>query len=386
MIFEMSNCQQDSVRLLLFDNVIALQPLLNADLVVSHVIPIFTTLIQDNCWRVRCLGSNKFVAILKLLSKGSFESMRIKILNLFKSLLLDQEPEVRCAATRNISAVSEVVPVNEFETVLLDTILTLIDDESFDVITLAAIEIAKLAKTMESARYSQIIGSKITNILIHEDVEVRLGFLDHLDEVIKVIDVSIIAKGALKSLEELYLCPKWRIRDRVAKLFGLLAKCFDQQYFNANILPILMELLFDRIYTVRMSVLDAIEKICQIYGESWISDVMIIKLFENYSNDYYLFRMTVVKGLAICSKYVKPLFVETKILPVVLRLFFDPVPNVRFTVCDLVAEMIENRMFSKNVTVKQIIPSIQKLKNEDTEKDVVDFAEKALKRIENCKL
>eukprot|EP00792_Barthelona_sp_PAP020_P005225 TRINITY_DN2558_c0_g2_i1.p1 TRINITY_DN2558_c0_g2~~TRINITY_DN2558_c0_g2_i1.p1 ORF type:complete len:594 (+),score=154.73 TRINITY_DN2558_c0_g2_i1:31-1782(+) len=384
-IFDMTNCQQDSVRLLLFDNIIALQPLLNAQNMISRVIPIFTTLIQDSCWRVRCLGSEKFVSVLKLIPEAPLESIRMKLLNLFKALLLDREPEVRCSATRNISAICELVPVNEFETVLLDTIVAMIDDKSFDVTSLVAMEIAKLAPMIDAAKYSQLIGAKITNILVHEDAEVRLGFLDHLDEVIKVIDVSIIAKGTMKSLKDLCICPKWRIRDRVAKLFSLLAKCFDQEYFNANILPLLMELLFDRIHTVRMSILDSIDKICQTYSEDWITNVMIMKLFENYSNSYYLYRIVALKALALCSKYLNSTIVETTTLPVILKMASDDVPNVRFAVCNLTVTMIEQGIISKNVVMKQIIPIIQRLQNEDPEKDVIDFAEKALEKIEKYK-
>lgn len=82
----------------------------------------------------------------------------------------------------------------------------------------------------------------------------------------------------------------------------------------------------------------------------------------------YNFRMTAIKALAICIKYMTKDDVSTTVVPILVKACGDKIPNVAFTTCQKIAE--NKQYIDKGVFESQIAPKLRELTRTGGDQDV----------------
>jgi len=120
--------------------------------------------------------------------------------------------------------------------------------------------------------------------------------------------------------------------------------------------------------------LKKLPSLIQVYKIEWVYNGLLPKLNEALNKDNgYLFRITAIYCLQAVAQSVSQEIVTDKILPLLLKVGKDTVPNVKFTVI----KMLKTITTKSDVINMQIRPFLQELVN-DTDRDVQYFAQDAI--------
>jgi serine/threonine-protein phosphatase 2A regulatory subunit A len=109
-------------------------------------------------------------------------------------------------------------------------------------------------------------------------------------------------------------------------------------------------------------------------GSEWAVKNLLPRVKEVMENQSYLRRMNAVQAISLMATVMDEPTAQWEILPILLEMHCDPVPNVRFNVAkglSLVGPLFKSSMFEG-----QIVP-ILTLMIEDSDRDVRYFASKS---------
>jgi serine/threonine-protein phosphatase 2A regulatory subunit A len=109
-------------------------------------------------------------------------------------------------------------------------------------------------------------------------------------------------------------------------------------------------------------------------GSEWAVKNLLPRVKEVMENQSYLRRMNAVQAISLMATVMDESTAQWEILPILLEMYCDPVPNVRFNVAkglSLVGPLFKSSMFEG-----QIVPILM-LMIEDSDRDVRYFANKS---------
>ena len=150
-----------------------------------------------------------------------------------------------------------------------------------------------------------------------------------------------------------------------------------------------MTWLGDSVFSIREAATNNVKKLTEVFGVDWAKTNLIPKVLALHVHPNYLYRMTTLFAISVLSSSL--VFANAKqalapivgaelltsvMLPLVIKLSRDTVPNIRFNVAKTLHHLIP--LLDNNTVQSQVRPCLQKL-NEDTDKDVKYFADQALK-------
>ena len=113
----------------------------------------------------------------------------------------------------------------------------------------------------------------------------------------------------------------------------------------------------------------------QVFGAEWARSRLIPEVLNTHTNPNYLFRMTSLSTItALATTVGNDLLLDT-MLPIVLQMGTDPVPNIRFNVAKTLQLLLP--LLDATFTQQRVKPCLQSLL-EDADQDVRFFAGQAL--------
>ena len=124
--------------------------------------------------------------------------------------------------------------------------------------------------------------------------------------------------------------PKWRVRLQVIQLIPNLAKQLGEEFFDTRLSEICMEWLKDSVWSIREAATANLTKLAEGFGVEWARKVIVPKVVALGSDHSYLMRMTAVFAIRDMAPILGKALTTEKLLPVLVHLATDPVPNVRF--------------------------------------------------------
>lgn len=117
-----------------------------------------------------------------------------------------------------------------------------------------------------------------------------------------------------------------------------------------------------------------------MFGLDWAQTNIIPKVLTFYSHQNYLYRMTTLMAISAFSSVVGNEVVESTLLPIVIRMAEDPVPNIRFNVAKTLQVLCG--YLDENTIQRKVRPVLnQLLEDRDGDVDVRYFANRALQSI-----
>ena len=118
------------------------------------------------------------------------------------------------------------------------------------------------------------------------------------------------------------------------------------------------------------------QKLVEVFGIEWARTNLLPGVFEaTQAHTNYLYRMSALAACAALAATVGPEILAGTMLPIVLHMSDDRVPNVRFNVAKTLQSLIAQ--LDPDAVQDQVKPCLVRLAD-DSDKDVRYFASQAL--------
>jgi len=401
---------QDSVRLASIDSALTFAKYLKMEDKFKMIFPIFLDLIADKSWRVRHVLAEKFTLFQREFLKGSNTEISENLMHGFVTLLQDSESEVRTAAGYQIEAFVKEVPEGDDRLSTIVNFMPQIQTMSQDCHVNVKAAVAKAVMDLAPLAGKDFTIEQLLPIFLQQlrddSTEVRLNIIGNLSSVDSVIGMEQLASSLLPAILELAGDTKWRVRLAIISHIPLLADQLGKEVFEEKLSGLALDLLTDKVYAIREAACENIRRIVRIFEMEWVVNMLMPKLEELIGDKNYLRRMTclfTIKSIleikhidkngdlgknsprnndtnkidqAKLDNHNRNIKTKTdfhkklieKLLPLIIQLQNDNIPNVRFNVAICLESLRE-----KSGEVKSALESLAK----DSDSDVKYFSIRA---------
>ncbi|KAL3782012.1 hypothetical protein ACHAW5_004531 [Stephanodiscus triporus] len=368
--------------------------LVRINAIVKRILPLIVATIDDRSWRVRWTAASKFASVVHAFSKldGSMDAL----VPAYEKLLQDPEAEVRTAATFNFSEVAktgamvcpagwaggggfDVGPADPSSRRipvalrLVKRVVQLTEDDSENVRAALAMVATDLAPVLgRDATITHLLPPMLL-LLRDSNSEVRLNIISSLSLLNEVIGAELLTQSLLPAILDLADDGKWRIRLAVIERIPLLAKQLGKEFFTDRLLSLCVGWLGDDISSIREAAAADLKELTALLGSEWAVQNLLPRVKQMMEHQSYLRRMNAVRALSLMATAMDAHTAQWEILPILLEMHCDPVPNVRFNVAKGLGMI--GPLFQSSYE-GQILP-ILTLMMDDPDRDVRYFATQA---------
>jgi len=439
---EISTSDQDSIRICIAENCISFAkaigihqhrlPTTYKEQLLTIILPILITTVDDRSWRVRWKTASKFHEVALVFtpivtqknsstsgtgtgndSSNINKSSHLFLVDLYQSyerLLQDPEAEVRTSATFNLGEVARCListtPTEEITSAILDNMVedntnedssilqttlmslvqkipTLADDEAEHVRAALALVISELSPTLgKQLSLQHLLPSMFLLLRDSTSAEVRLNMISSLGPLKQTLGnlealhpVLFPAITALASSEG-EQGNKWRVRLSVISHMPLLAEQLGPTFFNEQFTNLCVSWLADDISSIREAAATNVMNLVAVFGPTWAYDCIYPPLMELKCHPSYLRRLSAVQAASfLTTKVERETPLMEHIVPLIVDMASDTVPNVRFNV----ARALHRISQPCGLTIyQQRIRPVLSVLTEDPDRDVRFFAEQSL--------
>lgn len=326
----------------------------------------------DKSWRVRCAVAEHFAGLCA--GQGA-AVLAERVLPVYTALLRDAEAEVRTAAAAQVGAVGAAVPAALVEARLLPCVRELAADASERVRCAVALAAPELAPRVGRAHSAAMVGDVVLPLLDDACSDVRVNVLARLHLVVRALGADGASQSLLPALTALAQHPQWRVRLAVLELLPVLAADFGLRTFAPALGELCVSWLHDSVHAVRTAAVAAIGKLTAVFGPEWTQTAILPSALLLHSNPCYLHRLTTLAVITQLAPLVGTPVATSTLLPIVLRMSQDRVPNVRFNVATTLQHMVPH--LESDTVQRRVRPCLEYM-IQDADNDVKLFATKAL--------
>lgn len=154
----------------------------------------------------------------------------------------------------------------------------------------------------------------------------------------------------------------------------LLAKQLGRDFFTEKLTSICVGWLGDHIATIRVAAAQNLSELTKLFGTDWACEFLMPSINDIRRHPSYLRRLTAVLACSRMATEMDPAIASIEVLPIVLEMATDTVPNIRFNVAKELGEMA--KVCGRKVYEQQIYPVLCLLMD-DPDRDVRFYAEQS---------
>ena len=211
-----------------------------------------------------------------------------------------------------------------------------------------------------------------------------------------VVSIDLLSQSLLPAIVDLAEDGKWRVRLAIIELIPLLAKHLGQEYFGDKLSALCMAWLDDGVHSIRRAATDTLMLLTELFGEDWAVEHVLPRIERMQMHQNYLHRTTALYVLQVIVKCLSAATISKKVIPIIVLMSADPVPNIRF-ISAKTMQIVSARFqvirasSSTNSTTKtnnaSLGPSIDEMTSIlsnlllDSDRDVKFYATQALKEM-----
>ncbi|CEO95883.1 hypothetical protein PBRA_004596 [Plasmodiophora brassicae] len=366
---------QDSVRQLIVDSALEIANTVDQANNRDLSVPLVEEAAADSSWRVRKHLAKNYAAICKAASPAIIGESLMAIV---EKLLQDPESGVRTTMVESLIDVASIAGQAQTTQHILPLAKALASDAVEETKFAFAKIVAPLAATIEPKAAQTTLLPIMLSMLQDESYDVRCNVLENL-QLLAPIMGSDSATTLAPAIAKLSTDAKWRIRLGVASKIAVLTKPAGLTVYEQKYHEILMRLLCDTVAQVRTAAATQIKLLVANFGAEWGQNKLIpeiIKHFESRTN--YLHRLVPHQIVVECAPLFKPSFSSTTLLGILTAAAKDSTANVRISAARHLGAI--GPSFETAIKRDQIMPALVKLKD-DPDQDVKYFAEQAIGRV-----
>jgi serine/threonine-protein phosphatase 2A regulatory subunit A len=325
-----SKDEQETVRILAVKNCIMLGKLNTSAVWQSEVMDVVKDCCEDKSWRVRYMVADQAKELCEVFEIPS----KASIVPLFLKLLGDAEIEVRTIASARIAAIAQLHPTKEFLESLMPSMekLTLPRETSANVRGSLAGSVLSLTSIFGTKLTADYLMGLCSTLIRDECSDVQLKLIYTLGEFSSFLGSETVLQSLLPDIKELAKDRQWRVRVAVLGSLPHLASSLGEARFTQELASIFMTWLVDPVYAVRHSAASIYKRICEVFGDTWSASKVVPELNSMLGHKNYLVRVSAIPCVGMLAETVSKQFLETDLVPMLVKMSKDPVPNVRVNV------------------------------------------------------
>ncbi|RCH89214.1 protein phosphatase 2, regulatory subunit A [Rhizopus azygosporus] len=359
---------------------------LTPEVIINNILPLFLRLTTDDQDTVRLLTVEDLVQIAKLCEATSDAITIEEKLALFLNLIKDSEGEVKILAIGQAPGFSKLLEKNVVIEKIIPCFKELVIDTNQHVRSAVATNISGFAPILEKEQTIEYLLPLFLQLLKDDFPEVRLNIISNLEDVNQVIGVDSLSQSLLPAIVELAEDKQWRVRLAIIQYIPLLASQLGIGFFDDKLLDLCLSWLGDTVFSIRDAATTNLKKLVEIFGYDWAKNTILPRVNEMAHNENYLYRMTTLFALTTMAVSLTPEIIKDNVLPTVVELVNDPIPNVRFNVAkslEVLAPILKQNPQTAEAVSTKINDVLQQL-SQDSDVDVKWFAEKAILTVQSC--
>lgn len=366
---------QDSVRLLSVNLVIALAKRIQDKRLVDAA----RALLTDKSWRVRYMAADSLEELAKTIIPlaGSPEMF----VTLFVQLCQDTEAEVRTAVAKHVVGFCKLLDQQTILDDIIPQLAQLVHDPSEHVREALASQVSCLPSMLGKDLTQEHLLPLFLHMLRDSHSEVRLQIISNLQVVNSVIGIDELSKSLLPAINDLAKDKQWRVLLAIIEYTPLLAEQLGVEFFNKELVPLVMRWLWDPVWAIRDAAAQKLVNLGEVFGPEWLETEIVPKIVGLDPQANYLMRLTSLLAMKTLTPALSAKCLRESVLPFVLDMFNDPVPNIRFN-CAKTLQAISTSLGGQDATIKDTIVPVLKKHAEDNDVDVRFFVNAALQEIE----
>lgn len=366
---------QDSVRLQTVDNCSALARVLTPEGQTQYILPVVLETAKDQSWRVRWSAANKFHELCAALG-GQLTNGPLS--EAYVNLLSDSEAEVRTAAADNATKVVELMEMEAVLGKVFPRLQDLVMDASDHVRQALASVMNDMSPVLGRESTINHLLPMLLTLLRDTNAEVRLNIISGLQAVNGVVGMQMLSAALLPAIVNLAEDKKWRVRLAIIEHTPVLAMQLGAAFFNDKLCDICLAWLGDDVFSIRIAATDNLKRLTDHFGTQWARDYILPKVVQMHIHCNYLHRMTALYAIQVLTESLDVDMLGKEVLPLVLRMASDPVPNIRFNVSRTLQRMAPR--LQNTAVENQIRPALDGLVD-DADRDVRYFSRKAMQAV-----
>ena len=290
----------------------------------------------------------------------------------FAELLGDSEAEVRAAAAARVSQVASQARDATVTDRVLERCRELASDSFEHVRAALAGSVLGMAGVLSDERCEADLLPIALELLRDTASQVRLSVIERLEEVNAVAGSKLLTETLLPAIVDLAKDAQWRVRRALLAFMPLLARQLGEATFSSRLTDICIEWLSDDVASVRDDAASNLRAVTDVFGFEWAGRSLVPRLKSLAADPSYLIRVTAVRAAArlgalapavpaagagasaaskakgaasaasaraafVPASAAHAALVDKELLPLVIALTKDAVPNVRFNVAKAVA-------------------------------------------------
>merc|ERR1740124_1457322 len=178
-------------------------------------------------------------------------------------------------------------------------------------------------------------------LLKDEFPEVRLNLIATLHALNAVVGVDLLAQSLLPAITE---------------YIPLLAEQLGASFFDEKLSVMCLGWLQDCVHTIREAATLNLQKLAQLFGPDWAQKHLLPHVLAPHTHTNYLYRLTALYAATGFASVVNQEAVLTTILPLVLQMAADPVPNVRFNAAKSLQQLLPQ--LDASLSLQQLLPQL----------------------------
>eukprot|EP00036_Acanthoecidae_sp_10tr_P010505 CAMPEP_0182924770 /NCGR_PEP_ID=MMETSP0105_2-20130417/7310_1 /TAXON_ID=81532 ORGANISM="Acanthoeca-like sp., Strain 10tr" /NCGR_SAMPLE_ID=MMETSP0105_2 /ASSEMBLY_ACC=CAM_ASM_000205 /LENGTH=586 /DNA_ID=CAMNT_0025062575 /DNA_START=40 /DNA_END=1800 /DNA_ORIENTATION=+ len=370
--------EQDNVRPVAVEAAVSFAKVLSEEDTMNTLVKPLHAASKDRSWRVRHVVAEKFRA---LQTACGLEISRSDLATMLVRLFRDQEKEVRMEAATQmphlLEGMDDADRVAAFMHSVMPHVETLAADASQHVrIKLAAV-LTDVAEIMGKERSIELIVPIFVSFLRDDHPETRMSVAGGIGKLNEIVGTEVVEATILPELVSLAYDAQWRVRLSISEQFPALGKALGEKAFGEHLVPVVMTWLTDNVYAIRQSACKVMSDLVAVFGEEWTVKTVVpkIKQMAHEGPDRtYNSRLTSLMVIQACATKAHKDALRA-VLPIVMMLCKDPIPNVRFNASktlEAIAPFVD-----KAVAAKDIKPQLETMIG-DADGDVQYFSQSAL--------
>ena len=321
---------------------------------------------EDESWRVRLMLA-KFITdifeLVKKMTEDSDNNPEIKkiVLNSYLKLLQDKEGEVRSMACEKLEDAAEFLKDMEDFDKILSCLNNLKSDPLPYVRSSLASNILSMAPIIDTKKTNEFIFPIFLDLIKDESHDIRMLIIKNLDKLNEVVNIDNYVQGIIPSLIEISDNSNWRVRNQVQEIIPTIARIVKKKIFLENIMPICLKWLTDQVYAIRQNACKILKRLYGIFKGEDFEKKLLNKLNSMIKVESYLIRITAVLLIKefLIDEYDLE-FMEKKLFPILAKLSYDKISNVRQACAYLVKKL--GRLSKNKDVVKECKGIIDELK------------------------
>lgn len=180
----------------------------------------------------------------------------------------------------------------------------------------------------------------------------------------------------IPALLELTTDKQWRVRYGIAQFFPKLAEIFGKDLYLEKMEKISLDFLADNVYKIREQSMQNLVDLKKTLGDKWFERIVKEKVREFSRSDKCAIRIQAIFLVKIIYKHIDSDILNKDLIPVIIGLKDDSVPNIKFNMARILNDLSES-LSRENLFIGK--SALTALKDNDTDEDVVYFSSKALK-------